>query len=456
VESSSIIYPIAPLIICPLFICFFYKMFGDKYASWGTWRNGIASLAFIIINNYQIVEMMGDLNIVFAPSHTPFFKFWSFSSDVTTVFRPQCAGLSDFRSSITVKILGPAVLILLFTLTWAASQAVSKAFHQPALAMEKNRLLNVFFSLILTFFGGISAMAFSLFKCSPNPNNIKTLLADRAVNCYEEDWNGMLVLGVAGIVVWCIGFGLLFTWAVVVSPKRFSEPDFQMRWKFLFIKYRPDVHWWSIVFVIKAILLNFGFLIMETGIGQIFWVMTILMAYICLAIIWTPWRHLSVNLLDIWAHLCLWLVTSTMIWFASASMPPQERADLDQDVARLTIACTFFLLPCIFPVLGYMVYQQQSWAVRKRMSTMAVDVRKVCLHVAERDADAFVEFVLSLSDRDFYYLTQAKHVLAQEMLLVRSRRGYSVNELSTSSTLPEAKAIASTFEFAGDLTLVFV
>mmetsp|Transcript_83910 Transcript_83910/g.270398 ORF Transcript_83910/g.270398 Transcript_83910/m.270398 type:complete len:91 (-) Transcript_83910:38-310(-) len=90
------------------------------------------------------------------------------------------------------------------------------------------------------------------------------------------------------------------------------------------------------------------------------------------------------------------------------------------------------------------------------MSVMAVDVRKVCLHVAERDEDAFVEFVLSLSDRDFYYLNQAKRVLAQEMLLVRSRSGYSENELSTSSTLPEGKAIASTFEFAGGMTLVFI
>mmetsp|Transcript_77142 Transcript_77142/g.249753 ORF Transcript_77142/g.249753 Transcript_77142/m.249753 type:complete len:476 (+) Transcript_77142:2162-3589(+) len=284
---------------------------------------------------------------------------------------------------------------------------------------------------------GISAMAFTLFKCTPNPNGLKTLLADRAVNCYEDEWNGMIGLGVVAILVWCIGFGVLFAWAIWKSPVHFPNPDFQMRWKFLFIKYRPDVHWWSMVFVFKGILLNLGFLVMQTGVGQIYWVMTILMVYLLMAINWTPWRHLWVNGLDIWAHMCLILTVSTMIWFASSSLGPQERADLDTDVANLTIACTFFLLPTVFPILGWMIYSQTSPAAQQAKARLALDVRKVCLHIAELTEDNFIDFVLKLSDRDYYYVEQSKHVLAQELLQVKSRTGYSLKEI-TSHEVPDA------------------
>jgi len=437
VEASALLFPLVPLIVAPILISIFYWMFRDEYEKWGTWRNGVSSLVFIILNNYQIVALMGDLNIVHGKSHESFLSFWSFSSDATKIFRPECAGAAGFQSGMVVKTLAPAVLIVLFLLTWGVSQALAKVADKEQLAMEKNRLMNVYLSLIMTFFAGISAMAFTLFKCSPNPNGLKTLLADRAVNCYEDEWNGMIGLGVVAILVWCIGFSGLFAWAIWKSPMHFPNPDFQMRWKFLFIKYRPDVHWWSMVFVFKGILLNLGFLVMQTGVGQIYWVMTILMVYLLMAINWTPWRHLWVNGLDIWAHMCLIFTVSTMIWFASSSLGPQERADLDTDVANLTIACTFFLLPTVFPILGWMVYSQTSPAAQQAKARLALDVRKVCLHIAELTEDNFIDFVLKLSDRDFYYVEQSKHVFAQELLQVKSRTGYSLKE-TTSYEVPDA------------------
>merc|ERR1711879_359841 len=107
--------------------------------------------------------------------------------------------------------------------------------------------------------------------------------------------------GVTAILVWCVGFGLLFTWAILWSPQLFHKAEFQIRWKFLFIKYRADVHWWSLVFVIKGIALNLGFLILDSGVGQIYWLMFTLTLYLCAAITFTPWRHMWVNVLDIWA-----------------------------------------------------------------------------------------------------------------------------------------------------------
>ena len=77
-------------------------------------------------------------------------------------------------------------------------------------------------------------------------------MADRSIICNEEDWTGMLAIGLVAVALWVVGIGGSFIWAVWRVPAQFTSIDVQMRWKFLFIKYRSDVHWWALVFVITV------------------------------------------------------------------------------------------------------------------------------------------------------------------------------------------------------------
>merc|ERR1719324_892094 len=102
--------------------------------------------------------------------------------------------------------------------------------------------------MMLTFFAGCVNLALVLFVCKPNPNGKSTLSIDRSVLCYEETWNGMLGLGLIAILLWCIGVGAVFTWAIFSCLHKMHDPNVRMRWKFLFQKFRNDVYWWSLVF----------------------------------------------------------------------------------------------------------------------------------------------------------------------------------------------------------------
>jgi len=374
------------------------------------------------------MNLMSGLNLVLSRNTSQALGIWAFTSDVTSVFRPECAGFATFDARMTIKAAGPAIVALIFIATYAISFGLSKINHK--FFLEHNRLMNVFFSLILTFFAGISAMAFELFKCSPNPNDKSTLTIDRSINCYEDQWNSMLGLGIAAVVVWCIGFGVLFTWAIFRASSDFHNLGFQMRWKFLFIKYRPDVHWWAIAFLLKGIILNLGLVIVKTGVGQLYWIILGLTSYIVLAITFKPWRHMAVNHLDIWAHFCLILGSSVLSWFAAKEF--RDAADIeamDGDMSTLCICLLMLPIPCVLIAIGSMVHGGTSDSSKQYRVRVANELHQLCSYIFGMEAPDFIEFTRSLGDFDYYYLKQAKHVIATELFHMKSRSGYSRDKL---------------------------
>jgi len=216
IEKSKVLFPFLPLLLTPLIVCLMYKMFADKYPKWGFWKNGCVSTIFIVLNHYQIIAMLGGVNIQLPTSSRGMFKGVGFTTNAATLFSPGCAGVQDFKSNLIMKTAAPAVVLGLFTAVWAASQAFAKF----GLAMEKNRCFNSGFSLMFTFFAGICEMALQLFKCGQNPNGTKTLVADRSIICGEADWNGSLVVGLIAVALWVVGIGSTFVWAVLTVPKK--------------------------------------------------------------------------------------------------------------------------------------------------------------------------------------------------------------------------------------------
>merc|ERR1719181_2264481 len=99
---------------------------------------------------------------------------------------------------------------------------------------------------MLTFFLGMVNLSLTLFVCKTNPNQTSSLAADRSITCFEDEWSGLLAIGIIAVLLWCVGVAAIFVWAIFTMTGRMHEPDIQMRWKFLFIKFRPDRYWWAI------------------------------------------------------------------------------------------------------------------------------------------------------------------------------------------------------------------
>merc|ERR1712178_219701 len=184
--------------------------------------------------------------------------------------------------------------------------------------MDWSRLFNIFFSLIYAFFTGIAAMSFSLFKCQSNPNGKDTLTRDLSVICHDDDWNSMVGVGIVAIVIYCGGCIALFGSVIYEAPGSFNDTGFQKRWKFLFIKYRLDVYWWGIVFLMKGVILNMGPVFFTRAPAQLYWMMATCMVYLGLMAQFFPWRVHLASILDIVVHLSVILIISLLTYFGDA------------------------------------------------------------------------------------------------------------------------------------------
>jgi hypothetical protein len=428
--AGTFVFPILPIMLGPVAICALYKVSGDGYEKWGSWRVGLMSLVFIGMNHYQIINLLHGVNLVFPVKVDNVYKSFKVVDDVSSIFNPGCAGFADTQKLMIFKSIGPILVAVVFMLTWGGSQVVAQVSQMEKLRMEKNRTLNVFFSLIFTFFAGIVAMALMLFKCGDNPVGKSTLNADRSIICYEGDWNGMLVIGIFAVLFWCIGFGGVFTYTVVVAPKQFHDPAFQMRWKFLFIKFRPDVHWWALVFLMKGFMLNLGFVMIATGVGQVYWIMTILSLYSTCVMLIQPWRQLAINIADGAGHVCLMLSCSALSWFIRKDLSPDDILALDQDMMDLVISFSMLIIPVCIGVAGHLIYWKQVGRLPDEVKSVSDAMQRFA---AEKPGDQ-TALLEALGDRDYFTMLQASQVVHTELAQFRCRFGVSTVKLST--TLP--------------------
>jgi len=412
VETSKIIFPTLPILLLPIFIGLLYKFFGDKYEKWNSWQNGTSSVIFICLNHYQIISLARGANIDMPSEVGLVWDVFQFTGDASTVFNPDCAGFSNIQTSMIMKLIAPVVVAVIFVATVFMSRALAKLLKKPPVSMTKDRTLNVYFGLIFTFFAGIAAMAFAIFKCSPNPNTQKTLTVDRSVTCYESDWNNMLVIGLLSVFLWCIGFGSVFVRTVYVAPMCFADEGFQMRWKFLFIKFRPDTYWYSLIVIAKGIFMNLGFAILTIGVAQIYWLMILIPVYLGLCILCRPWRHMTVNAFDIYAHFSLILALSALSWFAKNETEDIEK--LDKDMSNIVIAFSFTSLPIAIPILWQIIYVRTSPTYQKQLQKIAGTMHSAVQRLAK--VQDFSDRVVALSEWDFWFMHQATTIIGIELL----------------------------------------
>jgi hypothetical protein len=242
---------------------------------------------------------------------------------------------------------------------------------------------------------------------------------DRSIICHSDEWNSILIVAILAMLFWIIGFGTLFIRALFMSPERFTRPHVQMRWKFLFIKFRPDVHWWAIVIVLKGIILNIVFVACETAMGQINFMIFTLLTYICLAISFQPWRHVYVNAVDIWAHMCLLLLGTVLMWFASADSKERTN-DAEDDMQLMGIVSCFCIVPLIFPVAFQLWWSQHSASAVQKREEKAVSIQTSFKFVGSCEPSAFADVLCKMGEWDRNYLMTAHDVV--ESVLKGQRR----------------------------------
>jgi hypothetical protein len=362
IETTAFWFPVLPLLILPGIIVVMYWLYYDKLELWGSWQNGFAATSFIVLNHYQVLQLVRTANIQFPSELGNTLGIWAFTDDVLSVFKIVCSGYQNFEKAIIIRAVGPCVLALVFVMVFYGSRVVEKITKKEEHSMKWDRTINVYLALILAFYNGIAASSLLVFKCVENPNGTSSLARDRSIVCFESQWDRMVVVGILAVLFYCIGFGALFLWVIWNASREFYKQEFQMRWQFLFIKFRPKVpsHAWSLVVIGKGILLNLGFTFLGEGLAQAYWILTTCVVYLCLLTCFYPWRHRLANLIDAWSHISVIFICSMLTWFAHAGEENVEAKSRELEIWSMVIS--FSCLPVAVSVMVCMYKNAQDHA----------------------------------------------------------------------------------------------
>ena len=110
--------------------------------------------------------------------------------------------------------------------------------------LEPNIVFNCFFVVINYFYMAIASGAIGLFRCYLHPDGQRSLQMAPEIICGSKEWNSVLIVGLIGALVLCLGPFVLFIHILVIAHIRFGEIGFQKRRSFLLSKFQLN-RWWS-------------------------------------------------------------------------------------------------------------------------------------------------------------------------------------------------------------------
>jgi hypothetical protein len=307
VEVSKFLYPTLPCLLFLPIVIGVYLFTADPANTWAGWRKILSSGVFILLNYYQALTLLKRIGLDARVSQDGddlvlqrVFNAFSFTVEFESLLAPECAGLQDFKSAMVLKSLAPLFMVILCGGLHFGSKALG--LINQALVMEPNRHLNAFMTLLFVFFTAIAALCFQLFSCRNNPNGMYTMEMDYGIICYDSDtWQSMLGVAIACVIFYIIGLLSYFVYGFIMASRgQFAaDENFRMRWKFLFVKFHPEVGWFAMVYLAKNILINAALSIFSSGYLQVYFTLGTTILYLSSIFVFMPYRHMCANMLEV-------------------------------------------------------------------------------------------------------------------------------------------------------------
>merc|ERR1711862_621354 len=96
-----------------------------------------------------------------------------------------------------------------------------------------------------------------------------------------------------------VGYCATISWAIFRAPTRFFQESFRNRWKFLFVKFRPSIWWWSLILFAKSLSLSLTMVLFTDGAGQMAWLACTMLLYTSISSAIFSWRTFLVVIEDV-------------------------------------------------------------------------------------------------------------------------------------------------------------
>jgi ABC-type nitrate/sulfonate/bicarbonate transport system substrate-binding protein len=413
VELSGVLYPWLPLMLGPVLVFGLYRISRDMpEVAWAKWTTALNCVLFLTLLHYQTVGLILGMGLKLPSATANFLGVWESTVDVSTIARPDCMGFKDFTAGMVMKTVLPLHCILTFFIAYLIARVVYMVAGKGL--MDANLTFSACMAMVQTFFVSIAFTSLQLFMCYDHPNGQSSLTVAPHVMCGSDEWNGVAGLGIVAILVYVVGLLVAFMYALAVAPAKFHEEGFRKRWKFLFLRTRPGVWWWSVVVLLKGLFLSLARVISSRGIMQACWSFSVMLAYLAGQSFWYPWLHPYANLVDGFAMLSLLLFCALASWFAV------HETGLEDMVSKIIMANSLATLALLVYLGGMLLYRNKTTqgaqdAEQVRMA-LSKKIKESAGMLYLMETTALEDFIRNLSGQDAATLRAGHSVVVAELL----------------------------------------
>jgi len=275
----------------------------------------VASLSLgIMVTVAQILGTFGQLNVPWPSKFQTGLNTFSFfigSPDTVTL---QCLVGQKSTSSFLVRAITPYGVLFAFLLLYFGSVGVS---------LLGGRHLRLKFDKIFNSMGHLCQMVFIAFvgmtsvpmQCFSHPNGQTSVVQYPEVLCGEGDHSVLVAMSVVLLCTVIIPFVGVSFWATWEAPRVsaiIENAGHYVRFRFLLYRFRPDVWWWGLVFILRQTVLGFAPMVQPDDPSvQIIYCVTTLVFYVAVQCWFCPWKTQELNFLDAVScvFLCILMVT---------------------------------------------------------------------------------------------------------------------------------------------------
>eukprot|EP00405_Crypthecodinium_cohnii_P038895 CAMPEP_0206542746 /NCGR_PEP_ID=MMETSP0325_2-20121206/10371_1 /ASSEMBLY_ACC=CAM_ASM_000347 /TAXON_ID=2866 /ORGANISM="Crypthecodinium cohnii, Strain Seligo" /LENGTH=297 /DNA_ID=CAMNT_0054040893 /DNA_START=284 /DNA_END=1178 /DNA_ORIENTATION=- len=182
------------------------------------------------------------------------------------------------------------------------------------------------------------------------------------VLCWEtSDHTWIVVCGVLIGLFFVFPFLTGSVFAVVQAPRTKDPGGHYQRWRFLLYRFRPDVWWWGIVFLLRQLFLAFSTCVpADSPHWQVTYVAIVTVVYLIFVACKWPWKNGILNMMDVASMLLLNGIISSSTAFVETL--PSEK-DVDSFVFfHLTLLSFFGIF--VAAIAGSIVYWMNTQGLR--------------------------------------------------------------------------------------------
>lgn len=230
--------------------------------------------------------------------------------------KPGCATPS-FQQRFAFAIFAPCIVASIFWFNYYVGKCLWLPLRERCIAgahgrkhrgtlaatfahlnISVNQTINAIGTIVCTFFISISRTSLSLFITFTHPSGDTGLVLYPEVFAGDTDWYSALPFGIIGLLVYFFGIFTFLAGVAYAGPLNYHNEHFRARYNFFFNGLKPNVYWWRLWIMLRALMLNVTTIMgTDSRLQVVLWNL-IYTVSLSLSLLYTAWGTKAQNVVD--------------------------------------------------------------------------------------------------------------------------------------------------------------